>query len=313
MRHYQLGLIGWPVAHSFSPWIQQKALQDCSLEGEYNLYAIDPQHFDQQFGPLLQKLRDGELNGINVTVPHKQRVLAYLDRLTDVTQAAGAANTLFLDGGELVGDNTDIPGFWIDLERLGWVRQNSMIAHSYDDACVNRAIVLGAGGAARAVALALGQHGWQVGLAARRKSQADQTASDLNQALAASIVTSLLLNEDLLGIFGNPVSLIINTTSAGMHPQIDQDPWPGQLRFPDDVRVYDLVYNPLQTRFLLRAQEQGLKTANGLGMLVGQAVLAFQRWTNQMPSFERILQELLQQIRLDGTPNLIKPENQNSK
>jgi shikimate dehydrogenase len=299
MGYYRLGLIGWPVAHSLSPWIQRKALQDCGLEGEYNLYAVDPQHFDEQVSPIFQKLRNQELNGINVTVPHKQRVLAYLDRLTKAAQAAGAVNTLFMEGSELVGDNTDIPGFWMDLERLGWVRQTSAGAHSQEYSFRNRAIVLGAGGAARAVALALGRHGWRVGLAARRKEQADQTTRDLNQALAASIVTSMLLNEDLLGISGDPVALIINATSAGMHPQIDEDAWPVQLRFPIGVNVYDLVYNPPQTRFLQRAHEAGLQTANGLGMLVGQAVLAFQCWTGQMPNFGKILQELFHQIHLD--------------
>jgi shikimate dehydrogenase len=311
MRSYQLGLIGWPVAHSLSPWIQQKALQDCGLEGEYNLYAIDPQHFDERFSPILQKLRNGELNGINVTVPHKQRVLAYLDRLTNAARTAGAVNTIFLEGGDLVGDNTDITGFWMDLERLGWVKQFDISAHSQGSTPGNRAIVLGAGGAACAVALALGQHGWQVGLAARRKMQADQTISDLNQALAASIVTPLSLNEELLGIFGDPVALIINATSAGMPPQIDQDPWPEQLPFPMGICVYDLVYNPLKTRFLLRAREQGLQTANGLGMLVGQAVLAFQRWTKQTPSFDGILKDLLQHISLERPSNFLKSENQN--
>jgi shikimate dehydrogenase len=311
MRYFQLGLVGWPVAHSLSPWIHRKALQDCGLEGEYNLYAVDPKHFDEQFGHIIQRLRDGELNGANITVPHKQRVLAYLDRLTNAAQTAGAVNTLYLEGGDLVGDNTDIPGFWMDLERLGWVKQNNMAAHSHDSVSVNRAIVLGAGGAARAVALALGQHGWQIGLAARRMAQAERAARDLNRSFTASFVIPLLLNENLLEIFGDPVDMIINATSAGMHPQIDQDPWPERLPFPKDVCVYDLVYNPLQTRFLLRANEGGLQTANGLGMLVGQAVLAFKRWTKLSPSFERILQDLFQQISLDRKSNLLKPENQN--
>jgi shikimate dehydrogenase len=296
MQYYRLGLIGWPVAHSLSPLIHRKALQVCGLEGEYNLYAVDPGRFDEQAGPLLKGLRDGSLDGINITVPHKRRVLAGMDRLSEAAEAAGAVNTIYREGGNLVGDNTDIPGFWLDLERLGWVEQKNASAHSHKGASGERGIVLGAGGAARAVALALGQHGWQVGLAARRAAQAQQAAAELNQALAQPRVTPLLLNEDMLKNYGNQVSMIINATSAGMAPQIDENPWPERLPIPADARVYDLVYNPPQTRLLQSAQARGAQTANGLGMLVGQAVLAFHRWTGRMPGFDNILQELSQKI-----------------
>jgi shikimate dehydrogenase len=299
MQDYRLGLIGWPVAHSLSPWIHRKALQACGLRGEYNLYAVDPLCFDEQVRLILQKLRNGELNGVNVTIPHKQRVLVHLDRLTGAAKAAGAANTLYLEEGALVGDNTDIPGFWMDLERLGWVKRESGLAHSHKPTSGSRAIILGAGGAARAVALALGLHGWQVGLAARREAQAAQAAAELSQAVAPATVAVLQLAEDMLERFGNPVDLIINATPVGMYPRIEEDPWPSRLQIPSDARVYDLVYNPLQTRFLRRAQASISHTANGLGMLVGQAVLAFHRWTGHMPSFDRILNELFHRIDVE--------------
>jgi shikimate dehydrogenase len=309
MQYYRLGLIGWPVAHSLSPWIHRKALQRCGLEGEYNLYAIDPQRFDEQTGPILQGLRDGAMHGINVTVPHKQRVLTRMDRLTQAAKAAGAVNTVYLEDGELVGDNTDTTGFWMDLERLGWVEGKGKYAHSHKDAFENRVIVLGAGGAARAVALAFGQHGWGVGLSARRAAQAQQVASELNGMIAQPSITPLLLNEGMLDVFGSTVSLIVNATSAGMAPQIDVDPWPEGLPIPEGARVYDLVYNPPQTRLLRRAQACGMQTANGLGMLVGQAALAFQRWTGQMPAFEEILQGISHQVNSEPSSKLTKPEN----
>jgi shikimate dehydrogenase len=309
MQYFRLGLIGWPVAHSLSPWIHRKALQACDLVGEYNLYAIDPARFDEQAGPIFQELRDEVLNGLNVTVPHKQRVLAGIDRLTEAAKAAGAVNTVYLEERELVGDNTDIPGFWMDLERLGWASGKSASAHSHNQALGNRAIVLGAGGAARAVALALGQHGWQVGLAARRAAQAHQVASELNKAMGQSGVTPLLLNEDMLGIFGYQVSLIVNATSAGMAPQINENPWPEGLPTPEGARVYDLVYNPPQTRLLRSARACGAQTANGLGMLVGQALLAFQRWTGQKPALDEILQELSHQINTEHSFKFATSEN----
>jgi shikimate dehydrogenase len=309
MRYYHLGLIGWPVAHSLSPWIHRKALQASGLEGEYNLYAVDPQRFDEQVGLIIRGLRDGGLDGVNVTVPHKRRVIGKMDRLTEAAKAAGAVNTVYREGGELVGDNTDIPGFWLDLERLGWVERKGAFAYSHNETHAERGLVLGAGGAARAAALALGQSGWEVGLAARRIGQAQQAASELNQALVRPGVTPLLLNEDMLKVFGNQISMIINATSAGMAPQIEADPWPERLPIPADARVYDLVYNPPQTRLLRGAQAQGAQTANGLGMLVAQALLAFQRWTGQTPSFDEILQKLSQIVYPEHSSILKKPEN----
>jgi shikimate dehydrogenase len=199
----------------------------------------------------------------------------------------------------------------MDLERLGWVERNGCLAHSHSMPSGNRGIVLGAGGAARAVALALGQHGWEVGLAARRAGQAQQAAYELNKAMGRSGVTPLLLNEGMLENFGNTVSLIVNATSAGMAPQVKENPWPNRLPFPEGGRVYDLVYNPPQTRLLRSAQAQGVQTAKGLGMLVGQAALAFQRWTGQMPSYGEILQELSYQIYSERAFKFAKLENKN--
>jgi shikimate dehydrogenase len=309
MQPYRLGLIGWPVAHSLSPLIHQFALQACGLAGEYHLYPLEPQHFNEGVASLIQQLRNEELNGINVTVPHKQRVLAYADHLTASAKVAGAVNTLYLEEGLVVGDNTDIGGFWMDLERLEWAGEKPALAHSHDNLLINRAVILGAGGAARAVAVALAEHGWQVGLAARRSAQARQAATELNQAFSKPMVTNLPLNHDLLVNFVNPVSLIVNATSAGMAPQVDADPWPERIPIPGGVRVYDLVYNPPQTRLLQRARASGLPTANGLGMLVAQAVLAFQRWTKQMPSFEAILHEVRHQMDPNRSIHPIQPEN----
>lgn len=309
MAYYRLGLIGWPVAHSFSPLIHRLALQASGLEGEYLLYPVEPQQFDGQAGELIRQLRHGELNGINVTVPHKQRVLAYADRLTASARMAGAVNTLYLERGKVVGDNSDIPGFWMDLERLGWVGEKSRAAHSHKIVPIDRAIILGAGGAARAVAVAFASRGWQVGLAARREEQAQEAATELKRAMGKPAVTALLLDCHLLENFDEPVAIIVNATSAGMSPQIGVDPWPEKIPLPEDARLYDLVYNPSQTRLLRRGRSSGLQATNGLGMLVGQAVLSFQRWTKQTPSFEAILQEVHHQINQDNLPKPIKPED----
>jgi shikimate dehydrogenase len=309
MHYYRLGLIGWPVAHSLSPLIHQLALQACGLEGGYRLYPLEPQHFDEKVTSLIEQLRNKEMHGINVTVPHKQRVLAYTDRLTTSAKLAGAVNTLYLEEGLVVGDNTDIPGFWMDLERLGWAEKRSGLAHSHNLSAINRAIILGAGGAARGVAVALADHGWQVGLAARRNTQSQTVATELKQALNQPVILALPLDQDLMANFGNPVTLIVNATSAGMSPQIDVDPWPERIPLPPGVGVYDLVYNPPQTRLLQRANTRGLPTANGLGMLVAQAVLSFKRWTMQMPTYEAILNEVRQQMDSNYSIHPLQTEN----
>jgi shikimate dehydrogenase len=207
-------------------------------------------------------VRQGRLDGLNVTIPHKQAVLSLLDELSPAAQAIGAANTIYARAGRLVGDNTDAPGFLADLQRLGFSGQN--------------ALVLGAGGAARAVCYALLGAGWQVGISARRFEQAQALAAALGGAAGAA--RALAFEPATLR---QPFSLIINATPVGMHPAIDASPWPEDIPFPAGAAVYDLVYNPAETALVRAARAGGLRAASGLGMLVEQAALAFQMWTGK--------------------------------
>lgn len=278
---FQLGLIGYPLGHSLSPKIHAAALKVCGLQGAYSLFPIPPQD-DSSLKTLLARLRAGKLHGLNVTIPHKQNVIPLLDELTPTAQAIGAVNTLFMRGGQLIGDNTDAPGFLTDLKCLLENRQSPIANHQ--SPIVNRksALVLGAGGSARAVVYALVNDGWDVTLAARRLEQAQELA-----ARYAPRVDAVRLTSDDLASLPYP-ALIVNTTPLGMTPQVQASPWPVELFFPPDAVVYDLVYNPSETQLVKDARSAGLAAIAGVGMLIEQAALSFERWTACPPPREAL-------------------------
>jgi len=265
-RSYQLGLTGFPVTQSLSPVLHHVALQHLGLLGSYRLFPIRPfPEGERKMIDLVEKLRAGFLDGVNVTIPHKQNIIPYLDELSDTAQAIGAVNTISRSGDILMGDNTDAPGFLIDLEKF---------LDSYSiEIKEKQALVLGAGGAGRAVCYALNQDGWKVTIASRRKEQGEKLCRDL------SVQDTISLNKtDIIQIHPD---LILNTTPVGMHPKIDASPWPSGLPFPENTAVYDLVYKPANTKLIQQARTIGLPATNGLGMLIEQARLSFQIWTGQ--------------------------------
>jgi shikimate dehydrogenase len=277
---YRLGLIGYPLGHSLSPQLHRAALAAAGLAGEYTLFAVPPTPEGRvEIGRLVGELRLGNLHGLNVTIPHKQNVLPFVDRQTVVALAVGALNTLYASSDSsgqvrVTGDNTDVPGFLWDLHRLV-------------GAVTGQALVLGAGGSARAVVYALAQSGWQVRVLARREEQASQlvkeigASSGLEERLLAGCLDRKTLQQCTAGC-----DLLINTTPLGMIPNTAACPWPDDLNMPGQAAVYDLVYNPLETQLVQRARLAGLRACSGAGMLVAQAALAFKRWTEVEPPFE---------------------------
>jgi len=265
-----LGLIGYPLRHSLSPEIHIAALKACGLEGDYSLFPVSPDD-KQGLKSLLNRVRTGEITGLNVTIPHKQNVIPLLDKLTPTAQAIGAVNTIYLRDNKLIGDNTDALGFSADLKKF-------LTTETQRHGDIN-ALVLGAGGSARAVVYALVNSGWNVTIAARRIEQA--------QELAASFTNYELQITNYESFIHHPstFNLIVNTTPLGMAPNADQSPWPENLPFPN-ASVYDLVYNPRETKLVKDARAQGLSATTGLGMLIEQAALAFELWTGQCPPRE---------------------------
>lgn len=261
-----LGLTGYPLTHSLSPRLHNAALAALGISGVYQLFPLpDGENPLAGLTGLLARLRTRQLQGLNVTIPYKQAVIPLLDDLTAAAKAVQAVNTIYLRGDRLVGDNTDAAGFWCDLRTsLPLVEQAGQ-----------QALVLGAGGSARAVCYALLKQGWQVTLAARRLEQTQALAAWFRPFFGRKAIRGchFFQVEQI-----QAAALLVNTTPVGMFPNSDCSPWPDGLALPAGAAVYDLVYNPRQTLLVQQAAAAGLAAVSGLGMLVEQAALALECW-----------------------------------
>jgi shikimate dehydrogenase len=263
-------LIGWPAAHSRSPLIHHHWLRQLGIAGGYSIEAIPPEGFAE----FVQHLAVHGFVGANVTLPHKERALA-LTMADARARAVGAANTLWYDGSELRSTNTDIEGFINNLDACakGWEQ-------------IGDALVLGAGGSARAVVFGLLERGIQRVHLANRTAERSQALADQFGPAVRPIPWDEI-NQVLL-----QAGLLTNTTSLGMHgqPALDVD----INRLPPHAIVADLVYVPLETALLKAARARGLKTADGLGMLLHQAVRGFELWFGQRPEVTAELRALVE-------------------
>ena len=288
---YTLGLIGYPLNHSLSPLLHAATLRLYGLSGEYRLVPVNTsEHADEKLQALLEEVRQGRLQGLNVTIPYKQTILPFMDRLSPTAQGVGAVNTIYFRNGELVGENTDAAGFSADLSKnfSPFIhRERGGASLLQDDTLPPKtALVLGAGGSARAVVYALCQAGWRLIVAARRVEQARELAAAFSteKHLVSGVELSHPALQDV--ILRHNIRLVVNATPLGMHPYQDASPWPTGLAFPPHAFIYDLVYNPTETILLQQARLAGLEAINGLGMLLEQAALSFELWTGIRPPLE---------------------------
>ena len=264
-------VIGWPVAHSRSPLIHNYWLGQHGIAGEYRREAVPPESFPE----FVRGLAERGYRGANVTLPHKEAALA-LSEPDARARAVGAANTLWLDGERLLSTNTDVEGFIgnLDASAPGW------------EAVAQAAIVLGAGGSARAVVFGLLERGVQQLLLVNR-------TREKSEALRASFgerVQPLAWGE--LAAALPQCGLLVNTTSLGMsgQPELNVD----VNALPRAATVTDLVYAPLETALLRAAKASGLRTADGLGMLLHQAVRGFSLWFGVTPAVTPELRALVE-------------------
>ncbi len=261
-----VGLIGWPVSHSVSPAMHNAAFADHRMNWRYLPLPVHPDHIEE----AVAGLRALGFRGSNVTVPHKQTVMPFLDRWTPAAEAIGAVNTIIIsDDGNMTGDNTDAAGFIADL------RANGV------DPAGKHALIIGAGGSARAIVYGLAEEGCTtITVLNRTVERATALTNDLS-GYFPHVKFAVAAFPDAVATVAGKADLIVNCTSLGMSPRVEGLPWDEDVEFNPDQTIYDLVYNPAATRLLQLAAADGAKAIGGLGMLVHQGAIAWERWTGE--------------------------------
>ena len=267
-----IGVIGYPLKHSVSPDFQQAALDYCKLDIRYEAWEVKADDLPS----AINRLRQPQNLGANITVPYKEAVIRLLDRIDDFAGLVGAVNTVVNRDGRLVGFNTDAAGFLKALrEDASFEPENKEV------------LILGAGGAARAVSFALLQEKVNTLIIANRSlAKAESLAGDLakqvaNSKMKTEIAAVALPSANLTKVVVH-CQLIVNCTTVGMKHSSGERKSPLASRLiPKDALVYDLVYNPSKTPLLKMAKAAGAKTIGGLPMLVYQGAASFKLWTGR--------------------------------
>jgi shikimate dehydrogenase len=275
------GILGWPVEHSRSPAMQSAAFRARGLDAHYVCFSVHP----DDVGDAVRGLKALGVRGANVTVPHKEAVMRWLDDVTPEARAIGAVNTIVREIDRLVGHNTDASGLTRSLDEADVELDNA------------RVVVLGAGGAARATVVGLAARGVRdIVIAARRVEQAAQLVRELAVVCGATTLEASDLSREALTKRFRDTTLLVQSTSATLANASGATDFAAQLALdalPNDATVVDLVYKPRETTVLLRAKERGLKTVDGLGMLLHQGALAFELWTH-LPAPVDVMRHVLE-------------------
>lgn len=261
---FKLGLIGFPVKHSLSPWIHNQFLERTNSTGNYSVIEVGPH---DSFEEELKYMKNSEMTGFNITVPYKKQIIPYLDQLDENARMIGAVNTVVNKNGEWIGYNTDGIGYVTGLK--------NKYPELFRDK-TNRVLLIGAGGAARGIYYGLSAEGFtQIDIANRTTSSANEIAKLGSSATETAILT-LSDAQDMI----NSYALIIQTTSVGMKPDVENTIISAKSINPSSV-VSDIVYQPIETRFLTEAKRAGASIHHGHTMLLYQAQYAFELWTGK--------------------------------
>jgi shikimate dehydrogenase len=274
------GVIGYPIGHSMSPIMHNDAFKRLNLEGYYHAFEIAPDQFDT----AMHGLKALNIEGFNVTIPYKVNIMDYLDEIDPLARKIGAVNTVVNENGRFIGYNTDGDGYVTSLLQA--------LGEKELEKC--QVLIIGAGGAARAIYFTLCAHKQaprRVDICNRTAEKAEQLIAE-NSSLTASSALSIEEAEQAIETY----DVIINTTSVGMYPGIDKSPL--QLhQLKEGALVSDIIYNPFETKLLKEAAGKGGITHNGVGMFVMQGALAFEKWTAKRPdiaAMEAVVVEKLQ-------------------
>jgi shikimate dehydrogenase len=271
-----VGIIGYPIDHSLSPLMHNAAFEAMGLDYCYIPLEVEP----RRIRSAVKALRVLGFCGFNVTIPHKRRIMALVDRLTPEARLIGAVNTVEIRHGRWIGHNTDGRGFL-----------QAFTEETGESVPGKRVMILGAGGAARAVAFQWAlEGGAAVVIANRSSARADELVRDLRRPPVRCPASALPWTKASLIEGVRQADIIINATSVGMKPD-DPPLLPSYVLKPHHI-VCDLIYKPSVTFLLKQAQAAGAKAINGLGMLVHQGALAFEIWTGRRPPIS-VMREVL--------------------
>jgi shikimate dehydrogenase len=260
-----VGILGYPIEHSLSPAMHNAAFSKLGLDYFYLPLSVTPQNLEE----AVRGMWALGFAGANVTIPHKEAMIGLVSELSPEAQAIGAVNTLSQGEAGWVGHNTDVVGFLEALLEGGLSPRDKV------------AVVLGAGGAARAATYALASVGAKVVVLNRRLERAERLVAELASSLPDADLASGSLDADSLSEALSEAHLLVNATPLGMFPHTDTSPIPQDVRLPSHLTCFDMVYNPTGTRFLWEGRTAGARGMGGLKMLVHQGAEAFRLWTGK--------------------------------
>ena len=274
------GLIGHPISESLSPFIQEHFYRQLSIDGQYELFDTEPKDLEKR----VKRLKKEDVKGFNVTIPYKERIIEFLDGVDIEAEAMGAVNTVVNRDGKLIGYNTDCDGFIDPLLKQGAVIEGKKV------------IILGAGGAAKAVAYGILRHNpMQLAIFNRHIDRAEELKKHLEKSFTDNRITCHALTDDEqkeLVMEASDCQLLINTTPVGNYHSLGESSVKNREVFHSGMLVVDLVYRPYETEFIRMAEKAGCQVLGGISMLVRQAALSFAMWTDQEAEEEQVLEEL---------------------
>jgi shikimate dehydrogenase len=277
-----IGIIGKNIENSLSPLIHNQIILKNSLNFCYLPFKVA----ETDLGEAIQGIRALNIRGVNITFPYKEKAIKFLDEVEESARRTGAVNTIVNNKGILTGYNTDVIGFKRSLkeDRKFAIKKK-------------KAVILGAGGAARAVVYALLEEGIEgICIFNRTPEKAKKIKKDLSPFFPKSPISVFSLEEECLKDKIEEAHFLVNTTSLGMPPRVDNTPLSDEKLFHPNLLVYDLIYHPAKTLFLRQAERAGAKTINGLPMLVCQGIESFYLWTGLKPEGKEVLEMIKRSV-----------------
>jgi len=272
-------IIGHPIEHTMSPVMHNAAIQDLGLNSVYLAFDVLP----NRLKTAIKGMKALDIRGINVTMPYKQRILKFIDELDPLAEKIGAVNTIKNEDSILIGRNTDATGGKNAILNAGFELSGKNI------------LILGGGGAARALSFVLADEVNKIVIINRTIKRALKLAIELQKYSGINVIAKHL-NFDILKEEIKNIDLLINTTPIGMYPKIDESPIPAEL-LHKDLFLFDIIYNPLKTKLMHDALENGCKVIGGLDMLISQGALAFEWWTNKKPNLELMKNTVIKHLK----------------